>query len=280
MQKIFLCLCVIFMVAASFGGDSFNGNEICVPTPLEAKVPIIMYHLVTTNGRYLGRDGITPDALRQDIKYLHENGYTTIVVQDLINYVNDGVPLPQKPVMLTFDDGNYSDYKYLLPLLEEFDMRAVAAILGRPTDKYTLERERTPKADFPNMTWPEVLALHESGRVEIQNHSYDLHGSRGSGRKHGESMDAYRTRLSKDLTMLQARCLEKLGVEPTAFIYPLGFISEGSKEILMELGFKGSFSCESGMAVVRYGEPDSLFKMKRNNRANDKPVAEILRGLK
>ena len=56
---------------------------------------------------------------RDALKYIKENGYTTVVMADVIQYVQDGKPLPPKPVMLTFDDGNYNNYVYAYPLMQK-----------------------------------------------------------------------------------------------------------------------------------------------------------------
>ena len=68
---------------------------------------------------------ITPKAFRKDLEWLRDAGYQTVVVQDLLNYVEEGVPLPEKPVMITFDDGYYDNYLNAFPILQELQMKAV-----------------------------------------------------------------------------------------------------------------------------------------------------------
>ena len=63
-----------------------------------------MYHGLLKEEARQGKYVLSPAQFESDLKYLKENGYHTVVVQDLIDYVEKGVPLPEKPVMLTFDD--------------------------------------------------------------------------------------------------------------------------------------------------------------------------------
>ena len=246
----------------------------------EVDVPIIMYHLVTDNKRHIGKWGITPADLRADLEYLKENGYNTVVIEDLIDFVEKGKKLPENPIVLTFDDGNTSDYTYLYPLLQEFDMKAVICIMGASTDKFTNEQTKNPKAKHPHMTWEQVKELHESGHFEVQSHGYDVHGRSGAGKHLRESAEAYHQRLLADLQKMQDLCEEHLGVRPSTFCYPLGVISKGSHEVLVELGFVASLSCQEGMNTLKRGEMDCLVKLNRVNRANGRPIGGILEELK
>jgi len=274
MQKLFIFFSLIILTYQT----AFATNALEMPI-IEVDVPIIMYHLVTERPKYVGKYGITPDQLEQDLIYLKENGYTTVVMQDLINFVEHGKTLPQKPIVLTFDDGNSSDYNYLFPLLQKHKMKAVLAIIGEVTDRYTTDAEKTPSAKFPNMTWPQVKELHESDFFEIQSHGYDVHGKRGSGNKKGESAEVYYSRLTADLKKLQDACQENLGYTPNTFVYPLGIVGKNSKEIITDMGFVASLGCEEGVNVLRFGDSDSLFKMYRYNRPSNKCIATILESL-
>ena len=61
-------------------------------------LPIIMYHEVKPDKS--GKDAIQPWELESDLRWLAENGYTTVVMADVIAYVRDGTPLPEKPIVL------------------------------------------------------------------------------------------------------------------------------------------------------------------------------------
>ena len=68
---------------------------------------------------------------------LQVKGYTAITVSDLLAYVQDGADLPEKPVMITFDDGYYNNYIYAYPLLKQRGMKAVVSIIGSQTALFT-----------------------------------------------------------------------------------------------------------------------------------------------
>ena len=256
--------------------NDIDDTEVFFRREKETLVPIIMYHLVTENSRYVGKFGIRPSELEDDLKYLKENGYNTIVMQDLINFVEEGKRLPKNPIILTFDDGNSSDFNYLFPLLKEYKMKAVISIIGKAVDKNTEEHAKYPAGKFPNLTWAQVKEMHDSGIIEVQNHGYNVHGSAGSGKLKRESADAYHQRLLADLTKLQDRCEEHLGAKPTTFCYPLGVISKGSYAVLEEMGFKASLSCQEGINIIKNGEKECLFKLNRNNRPSGKSIEKVL----
>lgn len=243
----------------------------------EAQVPIIMYHLITEKPKYIGKYGVTPLEVEQDLQYLKENGYTTVVMQDLINFVENGKTLPKKPIVLTFDDGNSSDFYHLYPLLQKYEMKAVLAVIGEATDRCSKEMADNPKGKYPNMTWAQIKEIHESKVCEIQSHGYNVHGKGGSGNKKGESAEAYHSRLTADLTKLQEACETNLGYVPDTFVYPLGVVGRDSRKILEDMGFKASLGCEEGVNILRKGEKDGLFKMRRYNRPNNETIEQILK---
>ncbi len=266
MKKIITLLLTCMMLCA--GATSASASE------GTARVPIIMYHQITTNSSYIGRFAIYPQEMENDLKFLKENGYTTIVMADLLNYVNNGGGLPEKPVVLTFDDGNRGEFTYLYPLLKKYGMKAVLSIIGKPTDDYS--KDGVEGVVYPHLTWWQVSEMLGAGVIELQNHSYNLHGSNGSGKRKGEGREQYMSRLSKDLLQMQSRTKVMTGILPTTFTYPLGVISADSKDVLRELGFKSSLSCYEGMNTITQGNPDCLWQLKRNIRVSGTPISRVL----
>mgnify|MGYP002710047223 CR=1 FL=1 len=238
----------------------------------EISVPIIMYHsiLKSKSGKYI----VNPSTLEDDLKFIKNNGYTTITMTDLINYVYSDYELPEKPIIITFDDGHYNNLTYALPLLEKYDMVAVISIVGKYTDTYTESDEANPNYGY--LRWKDINDLMKSGRFEFQNHTYELHNitknRRGCMKMKGESFEAYKTVLSKDLSKLQQEFSINTGYIPNTFTYPFGAISSDSMDIIKELGFKASLSCNEGINLI-IKDPNCLYQLKRYNRPNNLSTA-------
>ena len=260
------------MAVAASGGLAL-GVIAAVQADAEAKVedridlPIIMYHGLLKEEKRQGQFIISPNLFEQDLRYLQENGYTTVVIADLIAYVQDGKPLPEKPVMLTFDDGYYNNYLYAFPLLKQYNCKMVLSPIGRYTDEYT--KNKDTHANYAHCSWDAVREMMASGLVEFQNHSYNLHsidsGRKGAKKKAVESLVDYRTLLVEDVMKMQTRMREETGYTPTAFVYPFGAVSSESLPILKELGFQATLICESHInAITR--DPECLYGLGRYRR--------------
>ena len=211
-KRVMLCvIAVLSMLAAVAVMPTFAKEE----KTDGIKLPIIMYHSIVKNEDRSGEYVITPIELEKDLLYLKQNGYTTVFVNDVIRYVKRGGELPEKPIILSFDDGTYNYREYLLPLLEKYDMKATVSIVGAYTDAACEEAEPDPAYSY--LDWQDVSVLRDSGHVEICNHSYDMHnleGRRGVGQLEGESYEDYRKIFLNDTTKLQTLCDEHCGFQP------------------------------------------------------------------
>lgn len=256
-KRITFVLALTFMFSPLF----FFGDSVQAREPEIKPVPIIMYHYVTAKPSRLGKFAISPSEFEQDLAYLQAEGYETVTMADLIAFVGKGRKLPEKPIMLTFDDGDANIERVILPLLERYDMRAVASIVGDFTDTCTEEVRAGTRA--PNLTWDQVKILVDSGRVEIQNHTYSMHKGSGVRQRSGEPDAQYQSRLTADLSKLQDKIKEVADWEPTALAYPFGIISPLSDKIARDMGLQASFSCYHRVSRIERGNPDCLFSLGR-----------------
>jgi len=227
-------------------------------------LPVIMYHSITDSPK--GDYQISSEAFADDLYYLYANGYETVSTAQLLAYTEGKDTLPEKPVMITFDDGFYNNLSIALPLLEEYDMCAIVSVVGYYTD---VTAEKDPHVDkYSYLTWGDIQELSKSGRIEIGSHTYDLHSNdtrAGCSIMYGEDKTSYTAMLRADLNQLQSRMKEKTGLTPAVFAYPYGFVCRESIPVLKELGFVCTLTCrEQGNYITR--DPDCLYGLDRYNR--------------
>ncbi len=283
MSRKFFCVSlniksiIFFLIAAISFGIFAHSKKTSVKTDAgSVNVPIIMYHSILRDPSKSGTYVITQNQLEEDFKYLKANGYTCIFVNDLIEYVNGETHLPPKPIILTFDDGHYNNETYLLPLLEKYDQRAVISIVGKYTEDYSQNPDENP--NYAYLSWKNVNELLESGRIEIGNHSYNMHSigkRKGTHKIKGETSDAYAAALTADIEKMQLLCHDNLGLTPKVFTYPFGSVSTESYDVLKNCGFAASLSCGEGMNCITSDKED-LYMLKRCIRTNKRSVQNIL----
>ena len=111
---------ISFLIVTIVGIFCWHPLSLALSVPPEeaVEVPILMYHGILKDKKLQGKYVIGPDLLESDLCYLKEHGYTAVVMQDLIDYTNGG-DLPEKPIMITFDDGYYNNYLYAFPLMKD-----------------------------------------------------------------------------------------------------------------------------------------------------------------
>lgn len=231
------------------------------PLP-ETALPIIMYHSLadTEDTPY----AVSPERFEKDLIYLRQAGYTTVVMREVVDYVDGKGTLPEKPVMLTFDDGYYNNYYYAFPLLKKYGCQMVLSPIGRCIDAFS-EHADTHLA-YSYVTWSQLREMTRSGLVEIGNHSYDLHqntaSQQGLRKKQGETEAAYRERLCGDVGWMQQRFFAALGTAPLTLTYPFGFYSRETLPLAKDLGFRAALTCEAGTNLLT-ADPDCLYHLKR-----------------
>ncbi len=239
------------------------------------ELPIIMYHGLSKNPAKQGRYVISPDVLESDLKFLAEHGYTTVVMADVIAHVEGEKPLPQRPVMLTFDDGNYNNYVYAYPLMRKYNSKMVLSPIGAAVDRYT--QIGNTEVEYATCHWSHLLEMQQSGYVEIQNHSYNLHAvseRKGVKKKATETVGQYRQVLETDILHMQELLRDNLGKEATTFVYPFGSFCKESENILREMGFRATLNCESRVNKITHNA-DCLYGMGRYLRTGSPDSASF-----
>lgn len=231
-------------------------------------LPVLMYHGITENPFSVTEYFITVDMLESDLAWLNEKGYTTVSPQQLIDYVEKGSHLPEKPVLISFDDGYQNNYTLALPILEKYGAKAVFSIIGSMADQNSGNINRPENS---NLSWGEIALLSKSPSASMGSHTYNLHslsgtnGRKGADKLAGESFDEYRALLTEDLSHNSDLIEEATGSRPLVFAWPYGAYpaDRSADAILKELGFKISLTSYQISNTIEKGNPETLLGLRR-----------------
>lgn len=271
---ILLTFSLIFTSIAFFSGAGSTKNK---ADNDEVFLPIIMYHSILKDQKLQNDYTISPTLMENDLKYLTSSGYTTVTVDDLINYVYHGKKLPEKCIMLTFDDGYYNNYYYAYPLLKKNKCKAVISPIASMTEKFTQTQDIS--VSYGHISNDDIKEMVRSGYVEIQNHSYDMHTlkpRKGVSRKQGESFDNYKKAITDDITKAQNYLENVTGEKPSCFVYPFGAKCNSTEEIVRELGFVCTLTCTEKPNVITR-DKESLFELGRYRRDYKESIESLLK---
>lgn len=240
-------------------------------------LPIIMYHSILKDRKLQNDYTVSPALFENDLKYLKNNGYTTVTVSDLTNYVFKNGSLPEKSVMITFDDGYYNNYYYVYPLLKKYGCKAVISPIAYMTQKFT----ETPdvSVSYGHVTTDDIKEMVTSGYVEIQNHSYNMHTlnpRRGVSQKQGENLETYKQAITEDISKAQNYLKTNAGITPVCFVYPFGAQSKNTEEIIKELGFVCTMTCTEKPNVITR-DPESLYGLGRYRRDGKESIETLMK---
>lgn len=267
----FFIITIVAIITLLILGNICNPAVQSVANELKStNLPVIMYHIILEDSNKINDYIITPTQLEEDLIYLKENGYNTITTTQLLDFVNLGEPLPENPIIITFDDGYETIYHYALPLLKKYNMTAISSVLGIQVDYYS-ENYNENQMSYSHSTWEQLKIMQESGIFELGNHTYDMHKPEGSSRfgtliNYNESESEYQEELKSDISNLNLKFQQNLEFIPNIFAYPYGKISKESISVIEDMGFDIILTCEEKVNIISQGEQSPIY-LKRYNRS-------------
>lgn len=236
---------------------------------ISMQVPILMYHHLSED--VTNSEMVSPAQFEVQIRALSEAGYTGVSFDELQAYVLRGEPLPEKPVVITFDDGYRSNYTLAYPILQKYNMKAAIFVIGVSFGKD--HYKDTDYAITPHFGAAEAAEMAASGLVSIQSHTYDMHQwlpyETGSAVREnilplpGESEEAYVQTLTEDFTRSRAQLESATGQPVDVLAYPAGQYSTLAQVTLQLLGVHVTLSTNPGVNTVVKGLPQTLYAMLR-----------------
>ena len=253
-----------------------------------AHVPILMYHaFVTSPEQVTGATMVSDDTFESHLQALEKAGYETVSFSDLIAFVYEGTPLPEKPVVLIADDGYLSNLNVAAPLLARYDATMSVAVIGFSMGEDTYKE--TGVSIYPHFSVEQARPWVNAGVIEIVSHTYDMHRvanleggycRQGVYPLYGESEEAYTQALTEDFSRSKQQLEEGFGVAVEALAYPHGYFTERSEQVAKDLGFKVTMTILPGSNKLVQGMPRSLQQMHRNWITDDMTGEDIIELLK
>ncbi len=209
----------------------------------------VVFHDVVDRHTGAG-DSVTADHLVAFFEWLRGNGWTPITLDDIERAGSGTRPLPDRAVLITFDDGYASLYTKVYPLLLAYKIPVVAALVGSWIEGTVPETMRVGDDLIPGtstlITWDKAREMARSGLVEFASHTYDLHRSQLVNPQGGQEPAAitlawdassgyeteisYRRRIRTDLEKSSELMQRELGRAPRAIAWPFGRYTQAAQE--------------------------------------------------
>ncbi|WP_077369660.1 polysaccharide deacetylase family protein [Anaerosalibacter sp. Marseille-P3206] len=238
-------------------------------------IPVLMYHHIVEDENEANKITLTSKRFEEDMEYLKTKGYTTISFKELIDYSEGNNNLPDKPVIITFDDGYEDNYINAYPILNKNNMKATIFVIGSRIGITNFNND--PRYSY--MSWGQAKEMYQSGLIEIQPHSYDLHHYKTNA-KHGqgvlpkdkENEKEHYNRFLVDTEKVMKLIKDNVGSESYVYAYPYGKYNATNEEVLKALNFKVTLTTKSQYADISNG----LYKLKRINVPCNKKLRELL----
>lgn len=235
------------------------------------QVAVLMYHHVHDTDQ--SSSTVSSTLFRDQLSYLQSEGYRFITLNEFQKFY-EGAPVPDKAVLVTFDDGYQSFYDYAYPVLKELDIPAVNFIVTTDLDDPTAPT-------IPTLSREQIREMlsYRQGMLDFQCHSDNLHYKKNdqaalTGRLDGETEQQYLERVRND----SKACVQKLnelydGKRPAdSYAYPFGIFSKTAQELISEAGIRYAFTIVNEMAT-RSSAP---LEIPRINAGNPNIRPEVL----
>ena len=198
-------------------------------------IPVLMYHSIDyEKGNELR---LPKEQFKEQMKYLKDNGYTTLTLNELYNFLEKNKPIPEKSIVITLDDGYVDNYTNAYPILKELGLNATVFVVTSNIDK-----------DKRTLTSEQIKEMDEAG-IQIASHTYN----------HDKLDDLpYEKQLQ---TMKKSKDdLEKILNHKVDFIaYPYGKWNEESIKAAKDAGYKMAFTTQGGWS----NKQDGIYTLNR-----------------
>jgi peptidoglycan/xylan/chitin deacetylase (PgdA/CDA1 family) len=206
-------------------------------TPAAVRVPILMYHEIAGRAETASRLAVPPANFAAQLDYLRSAGFTTMTAAELSARLADGIgPLPDRPIVLTFDDGYADFHSRAMPLLDRHGFTATLFVTTGWEQDAGLRRSAPGR--MLNRT---QLAEAAAAGVEIAAHT----------RSHPQ-LDQLPERLVREELGASKRWLEdEIGLAVPGLAYPFGYSNARVRQVAREAGYRYAHAVDNATASQR-----------------------------
>ncbi|WP_258130617.1 poly-beta-1,6-N-acetyl-D-glucosamine N-deacetylase PgaB [Achromobacter anxifer] len=230
----------------------------------------LAYHDVEDEDPDQGFLSVRTDRLAEQLAWLRANGYQAVTVDQILAARQGGKPLPERAVLLSFDDGYRSFYTRVLPILKAYQWPALLAPVGTWMD--TPANQRVDFGGSPEdrkrfLNWDEIREISRSGLVEIAAHTDASHyGALANPQGNTEPAAAIRAynaqtrsyeteaefnaRMGRDVAAITEKIQRATGKKPRVWVWPYGAEGGSTLRITAEHGYKLALTLEDGPGRV------------------------------
>ena len=207
-------------------------------------VPILMYHDISADSAPDNAFTVPLSLFDEHLSALADAGYTSVTFADLISFVYFDGDLPERPVVITADDGYTNVLTLAAPAAARHGMTISCAVIGSLSGSGS---HFSMDGDIPS-------------NVEIISHTYALHDRTLT---FAPELGSYEQLLTYDYRRMCGCYAGRFPQIPTVLVYPHGVYSTESEQILHHLGVLVTVTCDAGVAVLEKGNPESLYALPR-----------------
>ncbi|MDD5668730.1 MAG: polysaccharide deacetylase family protein [Candidatus Omnitrophica bacterium] len=211
------CIIVFFVIAA----------PTIVFVRSQYVAPVLMYHYVPLNANYGDRLSIQKDVFERQMKFLKENRFTVISLDELAGLIKMGKKIPPKTVAITFDDGAKDNYLNAFPILKKYGFPATIFLVYNEVDR----------SDNSRLSWNNIEEMQGSGLITFGSHTFshkilkDISSEEELQHEIRDSKNAFEQRLGREVSL---------------FSYPNGRFNLHIRNIVESAGYKAAVAVKTG----------------------------------
>ena len=221
-------------------------NLIPVAVQAETVVPILMYHNLNDNYAIENANiEMTPAEFEEQMKALLEAGYIPITLYQYVDWENGKTELPDKPVIITFDDGYLNNYTHAFPIVKKYNIPITIFVI-------TQYMGMRSGVTYPHFTWEQAKEMQDSGLVEIESHTC----------AHSNFLLADSETALREIRLSKYLIYKHTGKEAKFLAYPYGNYTEDVQKMAEKAGYIGCVKVKAvSPGVNRKGE--DVYALKR-----------------